>query len=30
MRKGKAVSREFLLGWPARLGGLDLYITATK
>lgn len=30
VRKGKPVSREFLLGWPARLAGLDLYITAVK
>ena len=30
VRKGKPVSREFLLGWPARLAGLDLYITAIK
>jgi SAM-dependent methyltransferase len=26
----RPVSREFLLGWPARLAGLDLYVTAVK
>jgi SAM-dependent methyltransferase len=29
-RGGAPISREFLLGWPARLAGLDLYITAVK
>jgi ubiquinone/menaquinone biosynthesis C-methylase UbiE len=30
MRHGNAVDRDLLLGWPARLAGLDLYITAVK
>jgi SAM-dependent methyltransferase len=30
LRRGKLVDREFLLGWPARIAGLDLYITAIK
>ena len=28
--KMKPVDRDFLLGWPARLAGLDLYVTAVK
>jgi SAM-dependent methyltransferase len=28
--RGKTVSRDRLLGWPARVAGLDLYITAVK
>ena len=30
MRGQRAVDREKLLGWPARLAGLDLYVTAVK
>jgi hypothetical protein len=26
----RPVDREKLLGWPARLAGLDLYVTAEK
>jgi SAM-dependent methyltransferase len=29
-RRGKPIDRGFLLGWPARLAGLDLYVTATR
>lgn len=29
-KSGAPISRELLLGWPARLAGLDLYITAVK
>jgi SAM-dependent methyltransferase len=28
--RGRAIDRERLLGWPARVAGLDLYITAVK
>ena len=30
MRRQRPVDREKLLGWPARLAGLDLYVTAEK
>jgi SAM-dependent methyltransferase len=30
MFRRRAVDRDMLLGWPARLAGLDLYITAVK
>jgi ubiquinone/menaquinone biosynthesis C-methylase UbiE len=29
-RRGELIDRDFLLGWPARLAGLDLYNTAVK